>query len=124
MLTASRLFDAPPRVEWAECFLRSDGRHLLLAVVDRTPVGSITGIEICHQGKDVEMLLEELSVDEPHRLRGYGSTLVTAGLSAAGECGCRSIRPSPRWPSPRIDPLGQRARSPRTPCGETCPRRT
>lgn len=91
VLNAGHLFDAPPRPEWIEDFLSRSGHHLLLGEVDGAPAGFVTGIEIAHPDKGVEMLLYELGVDEAFRRRGIGSALVEALKSLARDMGCSGL---------------------------------
>jgi len=91
VLEAGHLFDAPPRLEWAEDFLNRAGHHLLLAEVHRTPAGFVTGVEIAHPDKGIEMLLYELGVDEDFRRRGIGSALVDALKALARDVGCSGM---------------------------------
>jgi ribosomal protein S18 acetylase RimI-like enzyme len=91
VLDAGHLFDAPPRPQWTEDFLSRSGHHLLLAEVDGLPAGFVTGVEIAHPDKGVEMLLYELGVDEPFRRRGIGSALVKALKTLAREVGCSGM---------------------------------
>jgi ribosomal protein S18 acetylase RimI-like enzyme len=76
VLAAAALFDNPPRAEWAERFLESEGHHILVAYVGDEPVGFVTGVEMTHPDKGTEMFLYELSVAEAHRRQGIGRALV------------------------------------------------
>jgi ribosomal protein S18 acetylase RimI-like enzyme len=91
VLAATHLFDGPPTQAWTEDFLSRPGHHLVLAEVDRTPAGFITGVEIAHPDKGVEMLLYELGVDEPYRRRGIGRALVEALKAIAMNAGCTGM---------------------------------
>lgn len=88
MVAASALFDHPVQSGWAARFLSHPGHHLLLAYVDGTPAGMITGVELTHPDKGTEMFLYELAVGEPYRQRGIGRALVTALAELARERGC------------------------------------
>jgi hypothetical protein len=44
----AHLFDAVPTKAWTRQFLASDDHHLLFAVVDRRPIGFVTGVETTH----------------------------------------------------------------------------
>ncbi|MEV5614067.1 GNAT family N-acetyltransferase [Streptomyces sp. NPDC052225] len=92
LLAAARLFDDPPREEWAVDFLAAPGHHLFLAYEDGdpgdTPVGFVSGVETLHPDKGREMFLYELSVDEEHRRRGIGRALVRTLADLASELGC------------------------------------
>jgi ribosomal protein S18 acetylase RimI-like enzyme len=72
VMAAPHLFDEPPRREWAAGFLQRDGNHLLLAYVGDEPAGFVSGVEVLHPDKGVEMMLYELGVDEAFRRRGVG----------------------------------------------------
>jgi ribosomal protein S18 acetylase RimI-like enzyme len=88
VLTAGELFDRPPTPEWTARFLAEDGHHLLVALVDEVPVGFVSGVETTHPDKGTEMFLYELAVDEKHRNRGIGRSLVRALAELAGRREC------------------------------------
>jgi ribosomal protein S18 acetylase RimI-like enzyme len=88
---AAALFDQAPLPAATERFLASNTHHLLVAIEDRTPLGFVTGVELSHPDKDVEMFLYELSVDERARGRGVGTALVEALAALARERGCRGM---------------------------------
>lgn len=91
VLRAAQLFDDPPRRVWVEDFLSRDGHHLLVANVDGVNTGFVTGVEIAHPDKGVEMLLYELGVDEAYRNQGIGRALTLALVELARERGCRGM---------------------------------
>ena len=91
VLRAGYLFDAPPCREWTEDFLGKDGHHLLLAVVDGEPAGFISGVEVAHPDKPLEMMLYELGVDDAYRRRGIGRALVDALGALAADAGCSGM---------------------------------
>jgi ribosomal protein S18 acetylase RimI-like enzyme len=91
VLAAGHLFDASPRPDWTEDFLSRAGHHLLMAEVSGTPAGFVTGVEIAHPDKGVEMLLYELGVDDSFRRRGIGRALVEALKSVARDAGCSGM---------------------------------
>lgn len=88
VVAASSLFDGPATGEWASLFLARDGHHLLVASIDGTDVGFVSGVEMTHPDKGTEMFLYELAVDEAHRRRGVGRALVAALRDLAVERGC------------------------------------
>lgn len=88
---AALLFDEAPRDDSIERFLGSDDHHLLLALDGDEPVGFVTGVELTHPDKGVEMFLYELAVDERARRRGIGRALVEALADLARERGCRGM---------------------------------
>ncbi|HUV48543.1 MAG TPA: GNAT family N-acetyltransferase [Actinomycetes bacterium] len=88
---AAHLFDAPPVPELTTDFLGRPGHHLLIAEVEGRPVGFITGIEIAHPDKRVEMLLYEMGVDHTCRRRGIGRALVAALQAYAQRVGCAGM---------------------------------
>lgn len=88
---AAALFDHPPRLEETRRFLESEGHHLLIAFVRREPVGFVSGYELVHPDKAVEMFLYELGVAEAARGRGVGRALVEALAAIARERGCRGM---------------------------------
>lgn len=88
LVAAQHLYDSPAREEWAERFLAAPGHLLLMAYVEGVPAGFVSGIEMLHPDKGVEMCLYELSVDEPYRRRGIGRALTDALADIARERGC------------------------------------
>lgn len=91
VLGSGHLFDAPPHPGWTEDFLSRAGHHLLLADVDGVPAGFVTGVEIAHPDKGIEMLLYELGVDEAFRRRGIGRALVEELKTLARDVGCSGM---------------------------------
>ena len=55
------------------------------------PAGFVTGIEIAHPDKGVEMMLYELGVDDAYRRRGIGRALVEELEALARETGCAGM---------------------------------
>ena len=88
---AGALFDHAPRMDETKRSLTSPGHHLLLALVGSEPVGFVSGIEIVHPDKVVEMLLYELSVAEGAQGQGIGTALAQALAAVARERGCRGM---------------------------------
>jgi ribosomal protein S18 acetylase RimI-like enzyme len=88
VLAAGHLFDGAPIREATARFLGSPGHHLLMAFEDGRALGFISGIELTHPDKGVEMFLYELGVDEEARGRGIGSALTAALRGRAQERGC------------------------------------
>ena len=88
VLAAPHLFDQPPTTEWTHRFLGAEGHHLLVAVVEGVDAGFVTGVEMSHPDKGMEMFLYELGVDEGARGRGAGTALVGALRELARERGC------------------------------------
>jgi ribosomal protein S18 acetylase RimI-like enzyme len=88
VIAAASLFDEPPTADSASQFLASAGHHLCIAHVDGVPAGFVSGIEMCHPDKGIEMFLYELGVDDAFRGRGIGRALVTALAARAEERGC------------------------------------
>lgn len=91
VMAAGVLFDDPVRRDWAEAFLERAGNHLLIAYLDGEPAGFVSGVEVLHPDKDIEMLLYELGVDERFRRRGIGAELVRALVDVARRLGCRNV---------------------------------
>ncbi|MEU9745145.1 GNAT family N-acetyltransferase [Streptomyces niveus] len=88
LVAAQHLYDGPARPEWAKRFLAAPGHLLLIAYVEGVPAGFVSGIEMLHPDKGVEMCLYELSVDERYRRRGIGRALTDALATVARERGC------------------------------------
>jgi ribosomal protein S18 acetylase RimI-like enzyme len=91
VVAAADLFDHPPRDEPTDRFLAADDHHLLFAMEGHQPIGFVTGVELVHPDKDVEMFLYELGVAETARGRGVGTALVDALAAIARERGCRGM---------------------------------
>lgn len=91
LMQASDLFDEPVQRGWVARFLAQAGHHLCLAMVDGTPAGFVSGVEMTHPDKGTEMFLYELGVDERFRGRGIGSTLVRALSDRARALGCTGM---------------------------------
>ncbi|MET9951523.1 GNAT family N-acetyltransferase [Streptomyces sp. NPDC006339] len=89
LMAAGHLYDAPPREDLAADFLAAPGHVLLVAYAeDGFPAGFVSGIEMRHPDKGVEMCLYELSVDEAYRRRGVGRALTEALAAEARARGC------------------------------------
>lgn len=88
LVAVQHLYDSPARPEWAERFLAAPGHLMLIAYAEGAPAGFVSGIEMLHPDKGVEMCLYELSVDEPYRRRGIGRALSEALAEIARERGC------------------------------------
>src|SRR5262245_40115954 len=85
---AGHLFDAVPQEAATRRFLADERHHLLIAYVDGSPAGMITGVEVTHPDKGTEMFLYELGVDESFQGRGVGKALVGALADLARERQC------------------------------------
>ncbi|MFG1947465.1 GNAT family N-acetyltransferase [Nonomuraea sp. NPDC048826] len=88
---AGHLFDAAPDRAATDKFLAEEGHHLLIAYVDGTPAGMVTGVEMSHPDKGTEMFLYELGVDDRFRQQGIGRALVAALARLARERGCHGL---------------------------------
>ncbi|MDB1086675.1 GNAT family N-acetyltransferase [Streptomyces sp. ACA25] len=91
VMAADALFDGPVRADWAEKFVREPGHHLLVARVEGTPAGMVTGVEMTHPDQGTEMFLYELGVEEEYRGRGIGRGLVLALAELARTRGCHGM---------------------------------
>ena len=87
-LRSSDVFDGPAQPELIDDFFSRRGHHLIGAFDGEDLIGFVSGIEVAHPDKPVEMLLYELGVDESHRRRGIGRALVEALASHAVDQGC------------------------------------
>lgn len=85
---AAHLFDHEVTAEQAGRFLATPTHHLLLAYEDDSPAGFVSGIEMAHPDKGIEMFLYELNVSPDFRGRGLGRALVEAMVETARERGC------------------------------------
>jgi [ribosomal protein S18]-alanine N-acetyltransferase len=89
---AEALFDDPVDVAATRRFLADGANVLLLAYVDGSPAGFVSGTVLSHPDKPVpEMFLNELAVDERYRGRGIGRALVAELWRVAQEVGCRGM---------------------------------
>jgi ribosomal protein S18 acetylase RimI-like enzyme len=88
VLALSHLFDHTAQASATRRFLSEHGHHLLVAYVDGTAAGFVTGVEMTHPDKGTEMFLYELGVDEGFRNRGIGRALVVALAELARTSGC------------------------------------
>ncbi|MFD3942250.1 GNAT family N-acetyltransferase [Streptomyces sp. NPDC058579] len=92
LMAAGHLYDTPPRTSWAEAFLAAPGHLMLIAYAeDGFPAGMVSGIEMLHPDKGVELCLYELSVDEAYRRRGVGRALTEALVAEGRERGCYDV---------------------------------
>jgi ribosomal protein S18 acetylase RimI-like enzyme len=78
VLAAAALFDGPPTAKGAAAFLEAPGHHLLVAEVDGVLAGFVTGVEMRHPDKGLELFVYELGVDEPYQRQGVASALLDA----------------------------------------------
>lgn len=91
VVVASDLFDDPVQADLAFDFVNRSGHHIAIAFVDAIAAGFVSGVEIVHPDKPVEMLLYELGVDDAFHGRGIGKALVAALRDRATELGCRGM---------------------------------
>ena len=88
VLNAGHLFDGEAKPEAVARFLGDPNHHLLLAIAGGKPVGFVSGVELTHPDKGIEMFLYELAVDEGHRRLGIASELVAGLHDLARKRGC------------------------------------
>ena len=88
VVAAADLFDDPPRPEATAIFLASERHHLLIATVDGTPAGFVTGVETTHPDKGTEMFIYELGVDDEFLRRGIAKALLAELKAIAIKRGC------------------------------------
>lgn len=91
VLEAASLFDHQPQRQWSANFLARTGNHLLIAYLDDVAAGFVSGVEIGHPDKPMEMLIYELGVDEPYRRRGIGRALVQTLGELARTRDCKAM---------------------------------
>ncbi len=91
ILAAAELFDGPPTEAYTRRWLSQDTNHLLVAYEGDEAAGFVSGIEVAHPDKPVEMLLYELGVRDASRQRGIGRALVEALATLARERGCAGM---------------------------------
>lgn len=94
VLAAAELFDYPPTEEFTGRFFSEPGHHLLVAFEGDQgdeAAGFVSGVEVAHPDKRVEMFLNELAVREASRGRGIGAALVRALADLARERGCAGM---------------------------------
>lgn len=89
VMAAGHLFDEAPSTDLTADFLARAGHHLLIASVDGEPAGFVSGVEIAHPDKRVEMFVYELGVDEAFRRRGVATALLRALDDVAESLRCR-----------------------------------
>ena len=95
VLAASPLFDDPARPDATARFLTEPGHHLFVAYHESgdgedpdEPVGFISGVELVHPDKGVELFIYELGVAEAFRRRGVAAALLDAFAALGRELGC------------------------------------
>ncbi|RII19575.1 putative acetyltransferase [Streptomyces sp. YIM 130001] len=92
VLLAPELFDHTPTPEATRRFLAAPGHHMFFAYAADAPagipVGFITGIEMLHPDKGVEMCLYELGVAEDYRRRGIATALIHTLHTLARDLDC------------------------------------
>ncbi len=88
VVAAGVLFDHLPHPSWTGRFLTQPEHHLCIAYVEGAPAGFISGVELTHPDKGVEMFLYEIGVDDGFRGRGVGKALVAALAELARDRGC------------------------------------
>lgn len=91
-VAAQALFDGPARPDATARFLADSGHHMLVAYVEDTPAGMVSGVETTHPDKGTEMLMCVLDVAERYRDTGIATALVRALGDVAVECGCYGMR--------------------------------
>ncbi len=95
VLAASPLFDDPARPDATARFLAEPGHHLFVAYHESgdgedpdEPVGFISGVELVHPDKGVELFIYELGVAEAFRRRGVAAPLLDAFAALGRELDC------------------------------------
>lgn len=91
ILAATELFDHAPTEAYMRRFLDESGHLLLVAYEGDEPAGFVSGVEVAHPDKPVEMFLNELGVREASQGRGIGRALVAALRDLAVERGCAGM---------------------------------
>lgn len=92
VVRARHLFDDPVDADAVRAYLGDPRHHLLIASVDGTAAGFVTGIELLHPDKErPEMFIYELGVDERFRRRGVATALLERLVRICAERGCREM---------------------------------
>ncbi len=91
LVGASHLFDREVTAEGAAAFLGASGHVLLLATAEDGAIGFVSGVEMRHPDKDVELFVMELGVDERWRRQGVARSLLTALAEMGVRRGWRGI---------------------------------
>ena len=91
VVASGHLFDELPTIDRSRSFLQRAGNHLLIALIDESPAGFVSGVEVGHPDKPTEMLLYELGVDASQRRKGVGRALVEGLRDLAEEVGCAGM---------------------------------
>jgi ribosomal protein S18 acetylase RimI-like enzyme len=89
---AAHLFDDPVDAGAVAAYLADPRHHLLIASVEDTAAGFVTGIELLHPDKErPEMFIYELAVDERFHQRGVATALLQRLKEICGDRGCRGM---------------------------------
>lgn len=91
IVEAAHLFDVAPTSRRAAAFVRAPGHHLLIADVEGRPAGFVSGVEMRHPDKDVEIFVYELGVDEEFRRQGVASALLDMLAQLAEQVGAQTL---------------------------------
>ena len=91
VLAAAELFDDAPTDALTRRFFAEPGHHLIVALDGNEAAGFVSGVEVAHPDKPVEMFLNELGVRDASRGRGIGRALVEALRDLAIERGCAGM---------------------------------
>jgi ribosomal protein S18 acetylase RimI-like enzyme len=90
-LMDSDAFDHAADAELIADFFSRQGHHLIGAFDGDQLIGFVSGIEVAHPDKPVEMMLYELGVEASHRRRGIGRSLVDSLAVLATDVGCAGM---------------------------------
>lgn len=82
------VFDHAVRSEYLELFLRDPRSLLLVAVVNGTVIGMVSGILYAHPDKPLQLYVNEIGVAEAYQRMGIGRRLLRGILDEAIASGC------------------------------------
>ena len=76
MNVAEDVFDNPIDPRWTAEFLKDPRHHIAVSINDGVVVGFASALHYIHPDKAPQLWINEVSVDPPHQLRGFGKTML------------------------------------------------